>query len=88
MSTYGLNEVYGRDELEATGSAMIEAHEHGHDLGNWRTIGDRMRVAGCRLCGRLVWIVRPPREEMWRVGGNALEADCERGFENRGGERQ
>ena len=57
MSTYGLNDVYGGDELEATGSAMIKAHERGHDLGDWRSIDERMRVAGCRLCGRLVWIV-------------------------------
>ena len=27
MSTYGLNDVYGVDELEATGSAIVEAHE-------------------------------------------------------------
>lgn len=84
MSTYFLNDVCGANELEATGSAMIEAHERGHDLGDWRSIGERMRVAaGCRLCGRLVWIVRPPREETWRVGGNALEADCELEFRNR-----
>lgn len=83
MSTYGLNDVYGANELEATGSAMIEAHERGHDLGDWRSIGERMRVAGCRLCGRLVWIVRPPCEETWRVGGNVLEADCELEFRNR-----
>jgi len=46
MSTYVVNEVYSRDELEATGSAMIKAHEHGHDLSNWRPIRDQMRVAG------------------------------------------
>src|ERR687894_647242 len=26
--------------------------------------------------GRLVWIMRPPREKTLSVGGNALEADC------------
>ena len=83
MSTYGLNDVSGRDELEATGSAMIKAHERGHALGDWRSIIERMRVAVCRLCGRLVWIVRLPREETWRVGGNALGGDCERAFGNR-----
>ena len=83
MSTYGLNDVYGGDELQATGSAVIEVHERGHNLGDWRSIDERMRLAGCRLCGRLVWIVRPPGEETWRVGGSALEANCERGFRNK-----
>ena len=80
MSTYGVNDVYGVDEFEATGRAVVEAHERGHDLGEWRPVHERMRVAICRLCGRLVWIVRPPGEEIWRVGGNAFNAGCERGF--------
>ena len=80
MHTPGVNGVYGVDELEATGSAVVQAHERGHVLGDWRLIGERMRAASCRLCGRLAWIVRPPGEETWRVGGNALNADCEGGF--------
>ena len=87
MSIYGLNDVYGGGELQATGSAMIEAHEREHNLGDWRSIDERMRLAGCRLCGRLVWIVRPSGEKTWRVGGNALETDCERGL-GTGEERQ
>ena len=64
MSTYGVNDVYGVGELEATGRAVVEAHERGHDLGEWRPINERMRLAKCRRCGRLVWIVRPPGEEL------------------------
>ena len=80
----GINDVYGVGELEATGSALIEAHEHGHDLGDrGPTIGERMRIAKCRRCGRLVWIVRPPGEETWRVGDNALNADCVPGSRKR-----
>ena len=33
-----INDVYGVDELEATGSALIEAHERGHDFGDWQRI--------------------------------------------------
>ena len=84
MNIRGISDAYGVGELEAAGSALIEAHERGHDLGEWGpTIGERMRIAKCRLCGRLVWIVRPPDEETWRVGGNALSADCEGGFRKR-----
>ena len=86
MNIRGINDVYGVGELEATGSALIEAHERGHDPGNWGpTIGKRMRFVKCRGCGRLVWIVRPPGEEAWRAGGNAFTTDCEAGFRKRPG---
>jgi hypothetical protein len=80
MNLSGINDVYGVGELEATGSALIEAHERGHDLGEWGPTMERMRFARCRLCGRLGWIVLPPGEETWSVGGNAFNTDCERGF--------
>jgi hypothetical protein len=80
MNMRGINDVYGVGELEATGSAVIEAHERRHDLGDWEPTMERMRIAKCRLCGRLVWILRPPGEETWRVGDNALNADCAPGF--------
>ena len=86
MNIRGISDVYGLGELEAAGSALIIAHEHGHDLDEWGPIiGERMRIARCRLCGRLVWIVRPPGEKTWRVGGNALSADCAPGLETRAG---
>ena len=86
MNIRGISDVYGVSELEAAGSALIKAHERKHDLDEWGpTIGERMRIARCRLCGRLVWIVRPPGEKTWRVGGNALNADCEAGFRKRPG---
>jgi hypothetical protein len=86
MNMSGINDLYGVGELEATGSALIEAHERGHDLGEWEpTIGKRMRLAKCRRCGRLVWIVLPPGEETWRVGGNALNAGCALEFSRRPG---
>ena len=77
------NDVYGVDELEAAGSALIEAYERGHDLGDWRPIHERMRIASSRLCGCLLWIVRPPDEKTWRAGGNALNADCAPEFRRR-----
>jgi hypothetical protein len=32
----GINDVFGVGELEAAGSALIEAYERGHNLGDWR----------------------------------------------------
>ena len=46
MDMRGTNDVYGLGELEATGSALIEAHERGHDLGDWQ----RMRFASSLRC--------------------------------------
>jgi hypothetical protein len=81
MHSHGVNELYGVAELEAHGSAMIEARECGHDVGDWRLVEDRMRLANCRLCRALAWIVRPPGDETWRAGGSALKGHCEeRGY--------
>ena len=52
MNIRGISDVYGLGELEATGGALIEAQEGGHDLDEWGpTIGERMRIARCRWCG-------------------------------------
>jgi hypothetical protein len=81
MPSHGINDVYGVAELEVVGSAMVGAHELGHDLGDWRLVEDRMRLANCRHCRGLAWVVRPPGEETWRAGGSALNGHCEgRGF--------
>ena len=76
MDTTGTNDVYGVGEIEAAGGALIKAHERGHDPGDWRPIHERMRITSCRLCGWLVWIVRPPDKETWRTADNASNADC------------
>jgi len=41
-----INDVYGVGELEVAGSALIEAHERGHDLGDWQ----QMRFAYSVRC--------------------------------------
>ena len=46
MNMSGINDVYG-GQLEATGSALIEAHERGHDLSDW---GPTIR-SGCASPG-------------------------------------
>ena len=48
MDMRGINDVYGVGELEAAGSALKEAHERGHDLGDWQ----RMRFAHSLRCKR------------------------------------
>ena len=77
MHSHGINDVDGVAELEALGSAMVGAHELGHDLGDWRLVEDRMRMANCRHCCCLAWIFRPPGEGTWRAGGSALIAHCQ-----------
>jgi hypothetical protein len=46
MDMRGINDVYGVGQLEAAGSALIEAHVRGHDLGDWQ----RMRFAHGLRC--------------------------------------
>ena len=46
MDMRGINDVYGVGELEVAGSALIEAHERGHDLGDWQ----QMRFAHGLRC--------------------------------------
>ena len=41
-----INDVYVVGELEATGSALIEVHERGHDFGDWQ----QMRFAHGLRC--------------------------------------
>ena len=41
-----INDVYVVGELEATGSALIEAHERGHDFDDWQ----QMRFAHGLRC--------------------------------------
>ena len=81
MHSHDVNDLYGGGELEAHGSVMIEASERGHDLGDWRLVEDLIRLADCRICCALAWIVRAPGEETWRAGGSALNGQCEeRGY--------
>jgi hypothetical protein len=69
------------DVSEAFSTAVFRAEERGHTLGDWHVAGgNRMRACGCRLCGRLVWLVKPRGEEKWRVEGRALDANCDGGF--------
>ncbi len=71
-----------RDERAraAIDDATARAEGLGHELGDWHRIGARMRASGCRLCGRLVWIVRQRDAEGWQVSGPALRVRCEREF--------
>jgi hypothetical protein len=81
MHSQDVTDMCGVSELDVQGSAMIEARECGHDLGDWRLVGNMMRRANCRICCALAWIVRPPDEETWRAGGSALNGHCEeRGY--------
>ncbi len=49
----------------------------GTTWGIGRLVEDRMRLANCRRCCGLAWIVRLSGEETWRAGGSALNGHCE-----------
>jgi hypothetical protein len=60
----GINDVFGVGELEAAGSALIEAYERGYNLGDWRpsTSGCASPAVNCVVvcCGSFARLTRKP----------------------------
>ena len=54
----------------------IAARSHGHALGVWLPVHERLRASVCGVCGALALVVRPGYEERWRPGGMAFERGC------------
>lgn len=60
----------------AVESCEIAARSHGHTLGVWYLVDERLHASVCEVCGEMVLVVRPGDEERWRLGGTALQEGC------------
>lgn len=69
---------------DAVARCETAARNHGHALGVWYPVDERLHASMCEECGEMVWLARPGNEEGWRVGGEALRQDCP-GEEGEGG---
>jgi hypothetical protein len=60
----------------AVESCEMAARSHGHALGKWYPVDERLHVSMCEVCGAMVLVARPGGEERWRTGGKAFEQGC------------
>ena len=52
------------------------AREAGHILDVWYPVSEDLRASLCTICGAMVWVASPGREQRWRIGGAALQKEC------------
>ena len=52
------------------------ARNHGHALGVWYLVDERLHASICEVCGAIALVTRPGYEKHWRIGGSVLEQDC------------
>jgi hypothetical protein len=55
------------------------ARETGHTLDVWYPVSEHLRASLCKICGAMVWVTRPGKEQRWRIGGQALYLECLKG---------
>ena len=60
----------------AVESGKMAATSHGHALGIWYLVDERLHVSMCEACGEMVLVARLGDEERWRIGGTALQEGC------------
>ena len=66
----------GRQYAAAVERCETAAKSHGHALGVWHIVDERLHASLFEFCDAMAWLTRPGYEERWRVGGTALEQDC------------
>ncbi len=54
----------------------LAARSHGHTLGVWYPVDERLHASMCENCGLMVLVARTAYEERWRTGGTAFEQGC------------
>ena len=62
----------------------MAARSHGHALGVWYQVDERLHASLCEVCGAMALVVRPGYEERWRTGGTVFEQGCLEEEEDRG----
>ncbi len=60
----------------AVENCEMAARSHGHALGTWYPVDERLHAAMCVVCDEMVLVARPGGEGRWRIGGRALHEDC------------
>ena len=55
------------------------ARQTGHTLDVWYPVSEHLRACLCKICGAMVWVTRPGKEQCWRIGGTALYLECLKG---------
>ncbi len=67
---------YNEQYAAAVESCEMAARSHGHTLGGWYLVDERLHVAMCEVCGEMVLVARPGYEERWRIGGTGVQEGC------------
>jgi len=52
------------------------ARQTGHTLDVWYQVSENLRASLCKICGAMVWVTRPGKEQRWRIGGPGLQQEC------------
>jgi hypothetical protein len=68
--------------MSALSECEAAARQHGHALGLWHAVDERLHASLCKDCGRMAWLTRSGSEQGWRIGGSALGQECLGGGED------
>jgi hypothetical protein len=62
--------------MSALSECEAAARQHGHPLGVWHAVDERLHASLCKVCSRMAWLTRLSKEQRWRIGGSALGQEC------------
>ena len=67
---------YNEQLIGPLSECVAAASQHGHELGLWHALDQRLHASLCKSCGRMAWLTRSDNEQRWHIGGSALEQEC------------
>jgi hypothetical protein len=62
--------------MTAVSECEAAARDHGHTLGLWHPVDERLHASLCEVCGSVGRVMRPSGEKRWLIGGSALKQGC------------